>query len=145
MEIERQTSDWNGIRGHFFWLIDGPLFYWYGMNSCSVYSKMAPFPISVVQTDSCGKDSNIALSPYFVMGAYEYIILYFVDYQTLQFYLFALFKSFTNSADCWWRISEFRDNFSKALTSSETWFFNFFSRRKESVNSFITSGRSCDW
>ena len=37
-----------------------------------------------------------------------------------QLYLLARFRSLMNSADCWCRISELRDSFSKAPTNSDT-------------------------
>lgn len=59
--------------------------------------------------------------------------------------LLAFLRSLTNSADCWCRISEFRDSFSNATTSSWTRDLSFLSLCKASERSRLDpSGRSCD-
>ena len=60
--------------------------------------------------------------------------------------LLAFLRSLTNSADCWWRISEFRDSFSRAITSSCTLDFSFLSLCNASCRSRDhPSGKSCDF
>lgn len=61
-------------------------------------------------------------------------ILYMLPFIRVPFYLLALFKSLTNSADCWCRISLLFVSLSKALTSSCTLAFSFFSLKSTKHN-----------
>ena len=68
-----------------------------------------------------------------------------ISQNSLSFmYLLALFRSLTNSADCWCRISEFRESFSSAMTSSWTRDFSFFSLFSALARSTAMSAVSCD-
>ena len=106
---------------------------WYPREGQALRETVEESPFSTVDFQQLWKRSPWYMSPSTT-----------VDYKR-RIYLLARFRSLTNSADCWCRISLLLVSLSKALTNSWTLAFNFFSLYQGEMQHAVRNLRGRRW